>query len=128
MDPEPLLQEEAVDGREVILIYHDESAYHANDHKSDYWLKTGEQVLKKKDQGRLIMVSDFVCEASGRLLLNDEEMKRQAALPAAERLRKTDARVIIHPSSKPGGDDYWNMNQMLAQVSGYNLLFNSHLR
>lgn len=30
--------------REVILLFHDESAYHANDYQHDYWLKAGEQV------------------------------------------------------------------------------------
>lgn len=38
--------------QEVILLFHDESAYHANDYQRDYWLKAGEQVLKKKEKGR----------------------------------------------------------------------------
>ncbi|EJD34753.1 hypothetical protein AURDEDRAFT_75916, partial [Auricularia subglabra TFB-10046 SS5] len=119
MEPEPLLQLENDDGEagdEVIVIYHDESAYHANDFSGDFWLKDGEMVLKKKDQGRLIMVSDFVCKPSGRLFLNEDELQRNKALPAEQQLKATDARIIICPSSKAGGDDYWNMAQMLAQM------------
>ena len=50
--------------KEVEIIHHDKSGFHANDHKWDYYLKGGEQVLWKKERGRLLMVSDFVCQVS----------------------------------------------------------------
>lgn len=36
---------------EHIVIWHDESTAHGNDHQSDYWLKDGQQVLKKRTEG-----------------------------------------------------------------------------
>src|ERR1700761_6623963 len=44
-----------------VLCLNDESTVHANDYQSDYWLKEGEQILKKKDCGRLIMMSEYIC-------------------------------------------------------------------
>ena len=35
---------------EVKMIHHNESAFHANDYKWNYWLKPGEQVLQKKKE------------------------------------------------------------------------------
>ena len=62
-----------------------------------------------------MMVLDFVCQSTGRLVLTDELWQEELAKPAVECLPR-DARIIITPSSKQGGDDYWNMNQMIAQV------------
>ena len=98
------------------VIFHDESSFHANDYKLHFWLKNGEQVLKKKEKGHLIMVSDFVCEETGRLSLSDEQHAQQESLPLEDRLPTNDACVVIFPSSKAGGDDYWNMGQMIEQV------------
>lgn len=57
---------ELIDGIcEYVELWHDESSFHANDHQSAYWLKTGQQVLKKKERGRVIMVSDFLVEETG---------------------------------------------------------------
>ena len=39
--------------KEVEIIHHDVSGCHANDYKWDYYLKGGEQVLQKKERGRL---------------------------------------------------------------------------
>jgi hypothetical protein len=49
--------------KEHVWIYQDEAAYHSNDFQNvSYWFKPGEQGLKKKGQGQLIMVSSFICE------------------------------------------------------------------
>lgn len=100
---------------EHVVLFHDESAFHANDYQADYWLRPGEQVLKKKEKGRLIMVSDFICEETGPLLLSEELKKAQLTKPAHKRL-PNNARIVICPNGKPGVDAYWNMDQMLAQV------------
>ena len=44
---------------EVEIIHHDELAFHANDYKWTYWLKPGEQVLRKKERGRLAANNGF---------------------------------------------------------------------
>jgi hypothetical protein len=103
--------------KECVLIWHDEMAVHANDCQKEYWARPDETVLRKKDPGRLMMVSDFITAATetGRLVMNREDWEKQLRHPESERLPRN-ARVIIYPSSKPGTDDYWNMRQMISQV------------
>lgn len=66
-------------------------------------LAKGQQKLLKKSRGRLIHVSDFVNEITGRLVVRDKNGK----------IIK-DARKVIYPGSK--GDPWWDMVQLLAQV------------
>jgi hypothetical protein len=49
----------------IIIQYHDECCFHAYDEARNLWLRPGEQPLRKKGQGRLIHVSDFVNEEDG---------------------------------------------------------------
>jgi hypothetical protein len=114
MEARPILS----DGdKEHIWIYQDEAVYHSNDFQNvSFWLKSGEHVLKKKGQGQLIMVSAFVCKQYGNLALPEDLVEANARLPSSEHLEFTDSHTIIYPTSKKGGDDYWNAKQMLHQV------------
>jgi hypothetical protein len=105
------------DEQEHVLIWHDEMAVHANDCAKAYWGRADETVLCSKSQGRLMMVSDFIMAATenGRLTMTDKQWAEQLKLPEAERLPRN-ARKIIYPSTAPGGDNYWNMKQMIKQV------------
>jgi hypothetical protein len=68
--------------KEHIWIVQDESAYHTNDYQNtSYWLKDGQQVLKKKDRGRLIMVLGYLCQRYGNLALTEELVEANAKLP-----------------------------------------------
>jgi len=60
-------------------------------------------VLQKKSRGRLIHVSDFICEATGRLVRRDAGGKIV-----------DDARKIIFPGSN--GDAWWDTTQLIEQV------------
>jgi hypothetical protein len=103
--------------KEHIWIYQDEATYHSNDFQNaGYWLKLGEHVLKKKGQGQLIMVSSFICKQYGNLMLPEDLIEANARLPPLEHLEVTDLHVMIYPTSKEGGDNYWNTKQMLQQV------------
>jgi hypothetical protein len=103
---------------EHVLIVHDESTVHSNDYQNNhYWLKAGEQVLKKKGRGRLIMISGFLCERYGLLALTDEMVAANEKMADAVRLAITGSTVVIYPDNKAGGDSYWNMEQMINQVS-----------
>jgi hypothetical protein len=66
-----------------------------------------------------MMVSDFITVATkgGHLVMTDEQWAKELEKPESERLC-WNARRIIYPSSTPGGDAYWNMKQMIDQVSG----------
>ncbi|KAJ7337389.1 hypothetical protein DFH08DRAFT_1014352 [Mycena albidolilacea] len=105
------------DDVEHIVIVHDESTIHSNDYENNhYWLKPGEQVLKKKGHGRLIMISGFLCERYGLLALTDAMIAENEKLAAELCLAITDSTTVIYPDNKPGGDAYWNMEQMIAQL------------
>jgi hypothetical protein len=113
--------------KEHVWIYQDEAAYHSNDFQNvSYWLKHGEQVLKKKGHGQLIMVSSFVCERYGNLALPDEMVEENKMRPLSEHLDVTDSCVVIYPTSKEGGDAYWNKSQMLLQVCPQFDVINQH--
>jgi hypothetical protein len=66
--------------------------------------------LQKKGRGRLIHVSDFITEASGRLIICD---------PTGKILR--DARKVIFPGSN--GDPWWDTKQLLEQVDNAITIF-----
>lgn len=104
--------------QEHVHIYHDECAVHANDYKQDYWLQAGEQVLKKKERGQVMVISDFITPAmpTCHLELSEEQLEAQQLIPKSQQLVEK-ARKIIYPSSKAGGDPWWNMDQMIDQVS-----------
>jgi hypothetical protein len=66
-------------------------------------LRDDEVLLQRKSRGRLIHVSDFVNEATGRLVLRNQ---------AGEIIE--DAREIIYPGAN--GDAWWEHEQLLSQV------------
>ena len=79
------------------------TSFHANDNARNLCLRAGEQPLRKKGQGRLIHILDFINEEDGRLVLLDADGKIIE-----------DARVIIYPGSN--GDPWWDTKQLLAQI------------
>ncbi|KAF8912422.1 hypothetical protein CPB85DRAFT_1375741 [Mucidula mucida] len=103
--------------KEHVIVVHNETAYHANNYQNQsYYLKAGEQVLKKKERGCLIMTSGFLCQRHGNLALPPDMVEANAKMGTEERLKKTDARVTICPTSKAGGNSYWKIDQMIKQM------------
>jgi hypothetical protein len=47
--------------------------------------------------------------------MTDEQWNEELKKPEKDRL-PCKVRKIIYPSSQPGGDSYWNMDQMIDQV------------
>jgi hypothetical protein len=70
--------------KEAIVYFHDESAFHMNDYQWYFWLKNDEQVLKKKEQGWLIMTSDFISNKHRALSLTNELCNTESNLPLEE--------------------------------------------
>lgn len=104
--------------RELIALFHDECCFHANDFKTSAWyvlasilvhlpydcrLTEGQSILQKKSRGRLIHVSEFINEKTGRLAVRDEDGK----------IIK-EAHKIIYPGTN--GDAWWDTEQLLTQV------------
>jgi hypothetical protein len=53
------------DEKEVVLIFHDECCFHANDGPGYYWRPKGSSELRRKDRGSALMVSGFICACHG---------------------------------------------------------------
>ena len=62
-------------------IFHDECCVHANDQCSYVWMREGEQPLRDKSRGRIVHISDFIIEHSGRLVLSELLREEQLKLP-----------------------------------------------
>ncbi|KIJ28803.1 hypothetical protein M422DRAFT_269852 [Sphaerobolus stellatus SS14] len=86
-----------------IPIFHDESIFHSNDLRRRVWVRDGHMPLRKKGQGRAIHVSDFIVEQTGRLVLSEDQIRANSALPQSEQLPWTDAREIIYPGKNHDG-------------------------
>jgi hypothetical protein len=76
---------------------------HANDTVSSVWIEKDWQPLRSKNCRRLIHISDFVTEETGRLIIRDEDG-----------LILEDAQKIIFPGSN--GDPWWDCAQLIEQM------------
>ena len=97
--------------KHLVLIYHDECIFHANEGESILWAEEGKIPIRPKTQGRGLMVSDFVTEHDGLLALTDEEYIK--AHEYNSRISKYACQIIKYGVS---GDGYWNNEKFLKQV------------
>lgn len=79
------------DKKERHLIAHDEVCFHANDLSRTEWVTHGEQPLRQKGRGRIVHVSDFIIERTGRLFLTESEREAQMKLPCAPKVEPAPA-------------------------------------
>ena len=97
--------------RKLVLLYHDESSFHANEAPSWQWAEEGKLAIRPKSMGRGIMVSDFISEHGGYLALTDEEYvtaeERYPEIPKS-------ARVLFKYGVQSEG--YWNCEKFLIQL------------
>ncbi|UZO29111.1 uncharacterized protein OCT59_022601 [Rhizophagus irregularis] len=93
--------------KEIILVTHDECIFYSNDGKRGVWTKTGELPLRKKGNGRSIMVSEFLSEECGRLKLNAQQHQENSSIPQ-------EARTYLQPGKDREG--YWTSEHLIDQV------------
>ncbi|KNF00507.1 hypothetical protein PSTG_06201 [Puccinia striiformis f. sp. tritici PST-78] len=99
--------------KETVFIYHDESTIHAKERPTLSWLLPGLTELRLKSLGRLMHISDFILESTGRLVLSPDEQE-------FHQLNCSDAATVIYPGSQ--GDAWWDMAQLCKQVTEKALL------
>ena len=90
--------------KEHILLVQDETVFHTNEYRRRMWITQDQQPIWKKGGGRVIHVSDFICETIGHVKLSEEQICAQLKLPAELRLAMFEARKIIYPGK---GFDAW---------------------
>ena len=61
---------------EHILVTHDECVFYSNDGQCGVQAKNGELPLRKKGNGKSIMVSEFLTEVDGRLRLKPADIEK----------------------------------------------------
>ena len=90
--------------RRHVFVVHDESIFTAYDSNRFVWVEKGKNVLRKKGQGKSLMVSDFLCECHGPLyrLASDGS--------------KILCRRIITPGSGASDDGWWKSEDLLKQL------------
>jgi hypothetical protein len=108
---EPILLTLAPSEKKHMLIPQDECLVNTNDSLRHQWLKADQQPLKKKGNCHGIHISDQICEHSGWLALNKEQIATQAASPEDQCLKVMDARKIIYLGKNH--DASWNLNQLM---------------
>lgn len=113
MEPVPPLL--APGEHEHVFLAQDECIFHVNEGPHHQWLKTDQQPLKKKGNGRSIHVSGWICETIGQLQLSEAQLEAQASLPEAEQLKVTNARKTIYPGKNH--DAWWDLDQLAANLA-----------
>ena len=95
-DSEVALGSELEDGeRPLVLVVQDESCFASYEGQKMAWMLKDKNILKPKDAGRSLMVSECLCEFYGRLRLTDEQKTLFPDVPS-------EATMIIKPGN--GGD------------------------
>ncbi|GBB90989.1 hypothetical protein RclHR1_18070004 [Rhizophagus clarus] len=93
--------------KERILVVHDECIFYSNDGKRRLWTKDGEMPLRKKGNGRSIMVSEFLTEVDGHLHLQQTDIEKHPHVPEA-------VRCYLKPGVNQEG--YWTAEHLLEQI------------
>jgi hypothetical protein len=93
--------------KEIVLVTHDECVFYSNDGKREVWAKSGELPLRKKGNGRSIMVSEFLSEECGRLKLNAQQLQENLPIPK-------EARSYLQPGKDREG--FWTSEHLIEQV------------
>ena len=97
--------------KQLVLIYYDESSFHANEGQSWQWAEEDKLIICAKSQGQGLMVSNFINEHGGYLSLSPEEHE-------IAKVNKPDipnkAKVVFKFGAQ--GNGYWNNKLFMAQV------------
>ena len=93
------------------MIFHDETAFNANDDETKIWAYAETNVnIKSKGKGSGLMVSDFIDEHNGYLRLTQEEIEK--ANTDEIELTQTKARQEIEYGVNRDG--YWNSPKFMT--------------
>ncbi|OAV98386.1 hypothetical protein PTTG_09314 [Puccinia triticina 1-1 BBBD Race 1] len=110
--------------KETVFIFHDESTIHTKEKPKSTWLLPGTTKIQLKNAGRLIHISDFILETTGRLKLSSKQFE-ESQLDGGTKPLSADAATVIYPGSN--GDPWWDMEQLCEQVSKKEIPIFEHL-
>jgi hypothetical protein len=108
-DCEHAIRPDLPDGvKPLVLVVQDESCFAAFEGNRTAWVLTDHNTLRPKGNGRCIMVSEFLCECHGRLMLSPSQQLEFPHIPS-------EATEIIKPGS--GADGWWENQHLAAQIT-----------
>jgi hypothetical protein len=90
-----------------IWVVHDECCFFSHDGGSKAWVEKGKNPLKKKGEGKPLMVSEFLCECHGHMRVTAQDAPN---ILEDNRI----ARVVIQPGTHDDG--YWRNNHLVDQL------------
>jgi hypothetical protein len=93
--------------RTLILVTHDESCFGSNGGRSYCCLDENNRQIRPKENGRSVMVSDFLCECHGLFKLDEQLQKEYSDIAS-------DSMVFLKPGANSEG--YWKNFNLVAQV------------
>jgi len=91
----------------LILVTHDECIFYSNDGQHGVWAKNGKLPLRKKGNGKSIMVSEFLTEVDGHLKLKPTDIEQYPTVPV-------EAREYLELGKNHEG--YWTTENVLNQI------------
>ncbi|KAG9296667.1 hypothetical protein G9A89_009926 [Geosiphon pyriformis] len=65
----------AIQKKKKVFVVYNECIFYSNDDKHSIWAEHGNLPLRKKGNGRSIMVSEFLIEINGRLRLQQKDIE-----------------------------------------------------
>jgi hypothetical protein len=95
--------------KETIFIYQNDSTIHEKEKTKSTWLLPGTCEIQSKNVGRLIHISDFILETTGRLKMPQDQLQ-------GANLESTDTTTVIYPGSN--GKKWWDMQQCNVTIHG----------
>jgi hypothetical protein len=75
----------------------------------------------RRGPGRVIHISNFICETIRPIKLSEEQIKDQLSLPDALSLPAFEARTITYPGK--GFDSWWDLAQLIKQLKNMIVIF-----
>ena len=107
-----------VDGQtEIVMVVHDECCFSAHDGKDKVWALRGHEPIKKKGEGKSIMISEFLCECHGHLRITEDQAREKNVfikLDGTVDKDKLVARQTLHIGANDEG--YWTNAHLAAQL------------
>src|SRR6267142_2454152 len=100
--------------REHVIVFQDKSIFHTNEYRRQSWLTRQQQPIRKKGNGRVVHVSDFISETIGQIKLYEAQITMELTKPAECRLPTFEAQKIIYPGK--GFNAWWDLAQLVSQM------------
>ncbi len=95
----------------TVIFFHDESTFQSNDDQSTFWGEKGTTVMRPKNKGAGIMVSDFIDEKNGYLRFTQEEYD---LAKQSDPNIWMEARAFLEYGENREG--YWNSEKFMNQI------------